>query len=68
MENITSHYKQGKTEVIDLHHLQHLKTPLDFTLKENLSPLLIRDALHPTPALGGLPKLEAQNFIRAHPY
>ncbi|MCB9227465.1 MAG: chorismate-binding protein [Chitinophagales bacterium] len=41
-------------------HLMHLKTDISCQTKNELN---ILDALHPTPAVCGLPKTEAQNFI-----
>lgn len=46
--------------------IMHLRTDFDFTLKqkERLGELI--GALHPTPAVCGLPKKEAYDFICAH--
>ena len=45
-------------------HLYHLRTDYTFHLPKPTSPLRILHLLHPTPALCGLPKMEAWNFIR----
>lgn len=45
-------------------HLYHLRTDYTFHLPTPTSPLKILNLLHPTPALCGLPKKEAWNFIR----
>lgn len=45
-------------------HLFHLRTDYTFHLPKPTSPLKILNLLHPTPALCGLPKMEAWNFIR----
>lgn len=45
-------------------HLLHLRTDYTFQLPKEASPLQILDLLHPTPAICGLPKEEARNFIR----
>lgn len=45
-------------------HLYHLRTDYTFHLPTATSPLKILNLLHPTPALCGLPKMEAWNFIR----
>lgn len=45
-------------------HLYHLRTDYTFHLPKIISPVQILDMLHPTPALCGLPKMEAWNFIR----
>lgn len=47
-----------------LKNLQHLYTPVEATLKERVSIFEIIRALHPTPALGGLPKEASLAFIR----
>ncbi len=44
-------------------HLVHLHTPITFTLRGQL-PLQIVDALHPTPAVAGLPRVKAMNWLR----
>ena len=44
-------------------NLLHLKTDIQGVLKPNLSSKNIVDILHPTPAVCGLPKDSAQNFI-----
>ncbi len=45
-------------------HLLHLRTDYTFQLPRDTSPLQIITLLHPTPAVCGLPKDEAHNFIR----
>ena len=45
-------------------HLFHLRTDYTFHLPKPTQPLNIINLLHPTPALCGLPKMEAWNFIR----
>lgn len=44
--------------------LYHLRTDYTFHLPHLMSPFHILSLLHPTPALCGLPKMEAWNFIR----
>ena len=66
MKRLSEKHSFGETEVIDLHHIQHLKTPLSFTLSEGIPTRDIRDALHPTAALGGSPKGQAVEFIQTH--
>lgn len=46
--------------------VQHLCTPVTGKLKKGVSLLELAEALHPTPALGGLPKKEAVAAIRAY--
>ncbi|MFY4777283.1 isochorismate synthase [Metabacillus sp. RGM 3146] len=45
-------------------NIQHLFTPVEGTLKKGCSFLSIVETLHPTPALGGLPKEKAVEMIR----
>lgn len=45
-------------------HIQHLYTPITATLSPDVTLLQIIEKLHPTPALGGEPKLEAVQAIR----
>jgi menaquinone-specific isochorismate synthase len=45
-------------------HIQHLYTPVQGTCDENVSIFDIVDKLHPTPAMGGLPKEKAVVMIR----
>src|SRR5699024_4770641 len=47
-------------------NLQHLYTPVTATLNANQSVLDVVERLHPTPALGGVPRAEALAFIREH--
>ncbi|WP_122286074.1 isochorismate synthase [Pseudomonas syringae group genomosp. 3] len=49
-----------------LPHIQHLLTPVQATLAPNASLLGIAQSLHPTPAVGGLPRNEALDYIRSH--
>src|SRR5690625_1241909 len=49
-----------------LKNLHHLYTPVTATLKEGRSIFNIVKALHPTPALGGVPRDKALAFIREH--
>lgn len=50
--------------VLPLKNMQHLYTPVTATLKDDYSIFNIIEKLHPTPALGGSPKVEALQFIR----
>ena len=47
-------------------HLVHLKTDFHFSLKNNSSLGDLLEALHPTPAVCGLPKQEAYDYILSH--
>ena len=49
-------------------HLVHLRSDFTFTLKNEYCTRVgeLLEALHPTPAVCGLPKAEAQHFIISH--
>lgn len=49
-----------------LRHLLHLHTPIAGRLAEPLHVLALVAALHPTPAVGGVPTLGALRWIAAH--
>jgi menaquinone-specific isochorismate synthase len=49
-----------------LPNLQHLQTPLTAALPATVHLLDIVSALHPTPAVGGVPREPAMAFIREH--
>ncbi len=51
-------------EILKLFRLQHLFTPNEFPWDKTLSPLKLLEKLHPTPAMGGLPRKEALEFLR----
>lgn len=46
----------GKTQVFELPHLNHLKTDMSVTLKDNFNPFELIHTMHPTSALGIYPK------------
>lgn len=56
-------FKVSKTETVKAGNLLHLKTIICAELKDNMPLLHIIRALHPTPAVCGLPKLAAKQFI-----
>lgn len=51
-------------DILRLHNIQHLHTPVSGQLKKPASILALVSALHPTPAMGGLPRPAALAFIR----
>ncbi|WML45743.1 isochorismate synthase [Neobacillus sp. PS3-40] len=51
-------------QLMKMRDIQHLYTPVVGKIKKDTSILLLVDRLHPTPALGGLPKKEAIEKIR----
>lgn len=54
----------GDREVRRLSNIQHLRTPVEATLDRDTHVLELVDALHPTPAVGGLPSATARETIR----
>ncbi len=50
--------------ILKLAQLQHLYTPVRGNLKEGISDSSLLNALHPTPAVGGYPRLAALDAIR----
>ncbi|XJZ26593.1 isochorismate synthase MenF [Bacillota bacterium Lsc_1132] len=53
-----------KPQLMKMRDIQHLYTPVIGKSKKETSLLLFVERLHPTPALGGLPKKEAVEKIR----
>ncbi len=51
-------------QLLKLHNVQHLMTPISGTLHDNLSVLQVVAALHPTPAVAGEPRAAALEAIR----
>ncbi|MFE8703297.1 isochorismate synthase MenF [Cytobacillus sp. FJAT-54145] len=51
-------------QLLKTRHIQHLYTPVRGTSSKDSSLLQLINLLHPTPALGGLPKQEAIEKIR----
>jgi isochorismate synthase len=49
-----------------LRKLVHLRTPIDGELKRDVHVVDLVEKLHPTPAVGGLPREEAHRWLRAH--
>jgi menaquinone-specific isochorismate synthase len=53
-----------KPQLMKIRDIQHLYTPVIGRCQKDASLLLLVERLHPTPALGGLPKQEAVEKIR----
>ena len=62
LERFTSDFKEEGPKTIRAGHLAHLRSDFHFRLEERRIGELIQ-ALHPTPAVCGLPKQEAFRFI-----
>lgn len=56
--------KYSDAETIRAGHLEHLRTTI--TAELSISPIDAAQALHPTPAVGGVPKQMALDFIGLH--
>ncbi|SHI21521.1 isochorismate synthase [Ferrimonas marina] len=50
--------------ILKLNHIQHLHRGIRAELKAGVNDLQLLQALHPTPAVGGLPRDPAMSFIR----
>lgn len=50
--------------IFKLSHIQHLHRSIRAELKAEVDDFQLLQALHPTPAVGGLPRQAAMNFIR----
>lgn len=72
VEMITETFAQNCTEVtvpdgpklLKIRDIQHLFTPVEGQLKEGATILQLVKSLHPTPALGGVPREAALEMIR----
>lgn len=53
-------------EVAGFVDVQHLRTPVEARLNDGVTPLQLLDRLHPTPAVGGLPRAEALAWLDDH--
>ena len=62
LEQFTSDFKEEGPKTIRAGHLAHLRSDFHFRLEEKRIGELLQ-ALHPTPAVCGLPKQEAFRFI-----
>lgn len=53
-----------RPKLLKIRDIQHLYTPVDGKLKEDASLIQMVKALHPTPALGGVPRELSMDIIR----
>jgi len=59
----------GEPHVLTLHTIQHLETAIEADLKKGQTVLSVLEALHPTPAVCGLPRDLALKFLnREEPF
>ncbi len=56
----------GSPQLLTVRNTHHLYTPLRATLREHRPVLDLVGRLHPTPAVGGVPKEAALGWIREH--
>lgn len=63
LEDITTSLDIAETGLYKLQNIQHLFTPICGTLKEPRGVLPLVEHLHPTPALGGIPRDKAMQAI-----
>ncbi|MFI1773539.1 chorismate-binding protein [Thalassobellus citreus] len=63
LQNRVEHLKVLETETVKAGNLLHLKTMISARLKPNASLKEVITNIHPTPAVCGLPKPEAKQFI-----
>ena len=59
-----SECKEGKSRLLRLANLQHVRTPLRAKLPSHVHPFDALSALHPTPAMGGSPREKALPLVR----
>ena len=65
MQQVCSTYTIRETPILLKNKfIQHLYTPVCGVLKEGVGLLSVIEKMHPTPALGGLPKKESMEFLR----
>ncbi|WP_028117225.1 isochorismate synthase [Ferrimonas senticii] len=55
---------ESSPTILKLNHIQHLHRDIRAELKAGVNDLQLLQALHPTPAVGGLPREAAMSFIR----
>jgi len=64
LDDFADHVETGERTVRQLATVQHLQTPIEATLDEEVHVLSLVEALHPTPAVGGLPPDDALAAIQ----
>ena len=55
-------------EILKNKYIYHLHTPIKVSLNEDIEVFEILKAIHPTPAVGGLPKKIAKDYIKEQEY
>ncbi|MFB6128951.1 MAG: isochorismate synthase MenF [Halorhabdus sp.] len=64
LADVADHVETGNRTVRQLATVQHLQTPIEATLTDDVHVVSLVEALHPTPAVGGLPPDDALAAIR----
>mgnify|MGYP000692931241 FL=1 len=65
LDAFAEHVETGERTVRQLATVQHLQTPIEATLDREVHVISLVEALHPTPAVGGLPPDDALAAIQA---
>jgi len=65
-EHCTRVERPPEPSVLRVRNLLHLNTPIDGELRDGVHPVDLMEVLHPTPAMGGVPRLAAVDWIAAH--
>lgn len=69
LKQLSTDIQQAPAHVVQLHKIQHLCVPISAHLKKGTTNKQLLNKLHPTPAVGGFPKLAALQFIEENePY
>ena len=66
LEQFTHDFSEEGPRTARAGHLAHLRSDFHFTLPDNTSVGALLQALHPTPAVCGLPKQSSFRFILQH--
>ncbi|WP_397539732.1 isochorismate synthase MenF [Rummeliibacillus pycnus] len=65
-ENCSNYDIPSQPKLLKIRDIQHLYTPVEGHLKNNATILQLVKTLHPTPALGGVPRKRAMEVIRKY--
>ena len=65
-KNCSTYTVPNGPKLLKIRDIQHLYTPVEGQLKEEATILQLVKHLHPTPALGGVPREEAMDIIRTY--
>ena len=65
-QNCVAYKVPSHPKLLKIRDIQHLYTPVEGQLKDNTTILQLIKSLHPTPALGGVPRKEALSIIRTY--